>query len=213
MPTGGALVDSFRQTPHVCNALGDLLAEQHAPAARLGALSDDNLDCVGLAQVVRVHAIARRQDLIHEQFRMLALFLRHPAVAGGGRGSDRAGATPERLLGLRGQRAEAHSGNRDRDLQRDRVLGETAADRDLGHAFLAIALERISADRRAEKQQVVEVRQLLLGAKAANVIDAGRSGAADLGDRVLIERRRLSWRRATPPVMCHQYDPTLSTWK
>ena len=132
---------------------------------------------------------------------MLALLRRHAAVAGRGRGADRAGAAPERFLGLRRQRAEAHAGDGDRDLQRDRLLGEARADRDVGRAFLAIAFERIAADRGAEEQQIVEMRQLALGAGAADVVDAGRRGAADLGDRVVVEGRRLARRRVDPAVL------------
>ena len=54
---------------------------------------------------------------------------------------------------------------------------------------LAIAFERIARDRRAEEQQIVEMRQLALGAAAANVVDAGRRRAADLGQRIRIEGR------------------------
>ena len=49
---------------------------------------------------------------------------------------------------------------------------------DVGAALLAIAFERIAADRGAEKQQIVEMRQLALGAEAADVVDAGRRRAA-----------------------------------
>ena len=47
MPAGAALVDALRQVAHLGDAVGDLLAEQHAAAAGLGALADDDLDGVG----------------------------------------------------------------------------------------------------------------------------------------------------------------------
>ena len=81
-----------RQRAHLGDALGDLLAEQHAAAAGLGALADHHLDGVGLAQIVRVHAVARGQHLVDEQLRMLALLRRHAAVAGRGRGAGVRGA-------------------------------------------------------------------------------------------------------------------------
>ena len=71
------------------------------------------------------------------------------------------------------------------------------AERHVGAAALAIAFERIAADRGAEEQQVVEMRQLALRAEAADVVDAGRGGAMDLGDGVRIECRRGARRRAT----------------
>ena len=58
---GAALVDAFRQVAHAGHPLGDLLAEQHAAAAGLRPLPDNHLDGVGLAQIIRVHAVARGQ--------------------------------------------------------------------------------------------------------------------------------------------------------
>ena len=66
MAAGRALVDALRQRAHLGDALGDLLPEQHAAAAGLGALPDDDLDRIRLAQVVGVHAVARRQHLVDE---------------------------------------------------------------------------------------------------------------------------------------------------
>ena len=63
------------------------MAEQHAAAAGLRALADDDLDRVGAAQVVGVHPVARRQQLVDERLRALALLGRHAAVAGRRRGA------------------------------------------------------------------------------------------------------------------------------
>ena len=58
------------------------------------------------------------------------------------------------------------------------------------------------------------MRHLSLGAEAANVIDAGRRGTVDLGDRVLVERGRAARRRVYPAgFRAHQYAPRLSIWK
>ena len=90
-------------------------------------------------------------------------------------------------------------------LQRDRLLGVARAERHVGAALLAIALERIAADRGAEEQQVVEVRQLALRPEAADVVDAGRGGAMDLGNGVPVEGRRLARRRVQPGIVAaHQ---------
>src|SRR5262249_46386764 len=171
---GRALVDPFGKHAHFGDTPGNLLAQEHAAAARLGALADDDLDGIRAAQVVGVHAVARWQDLIDEQARVLPLLLRHAAVAGRRRGADCRGAAAQRLRGARRQRAEAHAGDGDRNLQRDRLPREAGADRDVGGAFLTIAFERVAADRGAEKQEVVEVRQPALGAAAADVVDAAR---------------------------------------
>ena len=50
---GAALVDAGGQGPHLGDPLGDLLPEQHAAAARLGSLADDDLDCLAGAQMAR----------------------------------------------------------------------------------------------------------------------------------------------------------------
>ena len=111
------------QRPHPGDPFGDLLAEQHAAAAGLGALAEDDLDGVGLAQVVGVHPVAGRQVLVDEVLGLAALLGGHAAVAGGGGRADLAGTPAEGLLGLGGQRAEAHAGDGDRDVEVQRVLG------------------------------------------------------------------------------------------
>jgi hypothetical protein len=58
VPAGRALIDALRQSAHVGDTFGNLLPEQHATAAGLCALPDHHLDGVGLAQIVRVHAVA-----------------------------------------------------------------------------------------------------------------------------------------------------------
>ena len=198
MAAGRALVDPFRQRAHLGHALGDFLAEQHAAAARLGALADDDLDGIGFAQMIGVHAVARRQHLIDEGLRALPLLLGHAAIAGGGGRAHDRGAAAERLLGRARQRAEAHAGDGDRDPEMDRLLGKTRAEHHVGRAFLAIAFQRIAADRCPEKQEIVEMRNLALGAKATNVVDAGRRRAVNLRDRMLVEGRRIAWRRVHP---------------
>src|ERR1043166_4840173 len=123
-------------------------------------------------EVVRIHAVARRQDLVDEDAGMGAFLGGHAAVAGRRRGADRTGAASQRFLRLRRQRPEAHARNGDRDLQRDRLLGEARPDGHFGRALLAIAFERIAADGSAEEQEIVEMRELALGPEPANVVDA-----------------------------------------
>ena len=196
MAAGRALVDALRQAAHLRHAVGNLLAQQHAAAAGLGALANHDFDGIGLAQIVRVHAIARRQILIDQLLRLAALFRRHAAVAGGGRGAGHRRAAAQRFLGLRRERAEAHAGDGDRNLEFDRRLGEARAQHHVGAALLAVAFERIARDRGAEEQQVIEMRQLALGAGAADIIDAGRRRPADFGQRIIVEGGRLARRRA-----------------
>ncbi len=87
MPAGAPLVDAFRQVAHRGHPVRDLVAEQHAAAAGLRALADDYLDRVRLAQVVRIHPVPRRQELVDEDLGVAALLGCHAAVAGGRRGA------------------------------------------------------------------------------------------------------------------------------
>ena len=163
----------FGQCAHLGDARGNLLPEQHAAAAGLGALPDHDLDGVGLAQMVGVHAVARGQHLVDENLRMLALLLGHAAVAGGGRGAGFVAPRPK---------ASFAGPDSEPKLMPAMVIGILSfsgffakrSPSTTSVRTLAIALERITADGGAEKQQIVEMGHLSLGAAAANVIDAGR---------------------------------------
>ena len=152
---GRALVNAFGQVAHFSNAVGYFLTQQHAAPTGLGALSDHDFNGVRAAQVVGVHPVARGQVLVDEFLGMPALLLGHAAVAGRRRGARHRCAAPQRLLGVRRKRAEAHPGDGDRDLQFDRLLREACAKRHARFAFFAIALERVARNRRAEHEQVV----------------------------------------------------------
>jgi hypothetical protein len=133
---------------------------------------------------------------------VLPLLLGHAAVAGRRGGADLGRAAAEGLFRRRGERTEAHPRDRHRDLQLEGALRKACPEDDVGRAALAVALERVARDRRAEKEQVVEVRQRALGAEAADVIDALARGALDRVDRVAIEDRALAQTGA--PAACHR---------
>ncbi len=58
-------------------------------------------------------------------------------------------------------------------------------------ALLAVALERIARQRGAQEHQVVEVRDVALGAQAADLVQPGRGRALDVVDDVAIVTCRL----------------------
>ena len=170
MPAGGALIHAFGEYAHFRDPWIDLLTEQHAAATRLGALSDHDFDRIGAAHIVRFESIARRQALINERLRRPAFFFRHAAVARGGRCPHFTGRPPERFLDVGGKRTEAHAGDRDRNGKLDRLARESRPQHGPGHAFFAIAFQRVARQRCAEENQVVEMRHMAFRAKAADLV-------------------------------------------
>src|SRR5271168_2033669 len=132
--------------------------------------------------MARVEAIARRQNLVDEDFRLAALFLAHAAITGRRTGPGCTGAAAERPLGIGTERAKAHSGDRDRDLQFDRLFRKTGAERHVGGAALAIAFERVARDRGAEQYEIVETRQRAQSPEAADLVDTLIGSTLDLRD-------------------------------
>ena len=191
MAAGAALVDALGQGPHRRDPLRDLEPEQHAAAAGLRSLADHDLDRVRAPQVVRIEPVARRQDLVDERLRGGALLVGHAAIARGRAGAHGGRGAPEGLLGVRPERAEAHAGDRDRDCELDRFGRKARADRHVGRACLAVALERVARDRGAEQHEVIEGRQPPFGAEAPDLVQALAGGALDLGDHAFGEARRL----------------------
>ncbi len=186
-----ALVDALGQVAHLGHAVRDFLTQEHAAAAGFGPLAHDHFDRIGAAQVIWVHAIAGGQVLIDQFLGMAAFLGRHAAVAGGGRGASQRGTAPQSLFGGAGKCAKAHACDGDRDVELDGVLGVAGAEGHRGVAAFAVAFERVARDRRAQEQQVVEMRHLAFGSATADVIDAGGCRAADFGVDRLREGRRL----------------------
>ena len=158
--------------------------EQHAAATRLGALPDHDLDGVGGLQVGQIEPVPGRQALVDQQPGRLALLRGHAAVAGGGGGAHRGCRPAQRLLGVRGQRAEAHPGDRDRDRQLQRAARAPGAEHGGGVAALPVALQRVPGQRRGQEHQVIERRQLPLGAPAAYLVPADLGHLVDLADHL-----------------------------
>src|SRR5262245_38688360 len=57
MPAGAPLIDPHRQIAHLGDAVGDLLAHQYSPGARLRSLVEYDIDRGCTEQVVLVHAV------------------------------------------------------------------------------------------------------------------------------------------------------------
>lgn len=211
-----ALVNADGQGTHTGNTLGHLHAQQHTAATGLGALPQNDFDGIGLAQVIRVHAITRRQVLVNQVLGLAAFFRRHATVARGGTGACNSGAAPQGFFRIGRQCTEAHAGDCHRNFQVDRLLGEPVTEDYIRSAFLTVAFQRVARDACTEQQQVVEVRQLALGTTAANVIDAGLGGTLDFLDSQTIKGGRLAqdWRGFSLIfLLLNQYAEALSTLK
>ena len=169
----------FRQVAHLGDARRDLLAEQHAAAAGLGALPDHDLDRVGLAQIVGVHAVARGQILIDQD---LANGRAPPASCRRrrwwSRCRRRVAPRPSASLALADSEPKLMPAMVIGIFRWIGFLAKRVPSTTSVPQRLAIALQRIARHRGAEEQQIVEMRQLALGAAAADIVDAGRRRAA-----------------------------------
>ena len=208
VPRGRALVDADRQRAHLGHLLGDLLAHEVAAEADLAALADEELDRVGQHQVVRVEPVPALDDLVVPLGRQVALGRDHAALARAGRGAGHRGALGQRHLRLDRQRAEAHAGDVDRDVELDRLLREARAEHGLRLALLAVALDDEARQRARQEHEVVPVRDLLEDREAAHAVapelglhvdvvdDLGREDLALPEDRLSgrARSRQPSWR-------------------
>ncbi len=173
------------------DAVADLLAEQHTAAAGLGALADDDLDGVGAAQVVGVHAVARRAGTDRRACRN-ARALRPSCRRRRWWSRCRPCDAPRPSASLAGP----ESAPKDMPamvmgiFSSMRLLGEAGAERHVWCRTSRGTLRAGSATWTRPEHEVVEMGQLALRPAAADVVDAGGRGAADLGVRL---RRSSDW--------------------
>ena len=149
-----ALVDPAGQRAHFGDLIGDLLAHEVAAETDLAPLADEELAAIGQAQMVRVEAVARLDALIEPLRRIAPLVGDHAAFAGAGGGAGHGGAARQSDLGLVGQRAKAHAGDVDRNVEHQRPL-RARTDDGLGFALLAIALDDEARQRSGQEGQIV----------------------------------------------------------
>ena len=154
-----ALIDAGGRA-HLGHLVGHLLAHQMAAEPDLAALADEELASIGEPQMMRVEAVARLDALIEPLDRVAPLVRDHAAFARAGGRARHGGAAGERDLGLVGERAEAHAGHIDRNVEHHRPLG-LRADHRLGVAFLAIALDDEAGQRARQESQIVPMRIFL----------------------------------------------------
>ena len=171
VPRRRALVDAGRQRAHLRHLVGDLLAHQMAAEPHLAALADEELAGVREAQVVRIEAVARLDALVEPLLGIAALVGDHPALSGARGGAGHGGAAGERCLGLVGERAEAHAGDVDGDVEHQRALRHRP-DHRRGRAFLAVALDDEARERAGQEGQVVEGRDVLEEREAPHPVAA-----------------------------------------
>ena len=130
---------------------------------------------VGEHQVVRVEPVPALDALVVPLGRVVALRRDHPALARARRRAGHRRALRERHLRLERERAEAHAGDVDRDVELDRLLREARAEHRLRLALLAVALDHEAGQRARHEHQLVPVRDRLEHREAAHPV------AAELG--------------------------------
>ena len=184
MPCGTALVDPGRQRAHLRHLLGDLLPHQVTAEPYLAALPDEELDPVGQHQMVRVEPVPALDHLVVPLGRQVALGRDHAALARAGRRAGHRGTLGQRHLCLERQRAEAHAGDVDRDVEFQRVLSEARAENGLGLALLPVALDDEPGQRARQEHQLIPVRDRLEHREAAHPVPAELGLHVDVVDHL-----------------------------
>ena len=162
-------------------------------------------------QVVRVEPVPALDHLVVPLRREVAFRRDHPALARAGRGARHRRALGERHLRLERECAEAHAGDVDRDVELERLLGETCAEHRLRLALLAVALDHEAGERAGEEDELVPVRHRLEDREAAHPVaaelrlhvdvvdDLGREDPA-VAEDVLLAGRRFVGHHASIPA-------------
>src|SRR5215472_6399147 len=169
---GTALIDPGRQRAHLGDLLGDLLPHQVAAKPDLAALPDEELDAVGEHEMVRVEPVPALDDLVVPLDRQIALGRDHSTLTRAGGRAGHRGTLGQRHLRLKRQRAEAHPGDVNRDVELKRMLGEACAEHGLRLALLAVALDDEPGQRAGQQHQLVPMRDRLEHREAAHPVPA-----------------------------------------
>ncbi len=169
MTRGRALIDARRQRAHLGHLVGDLLTHEMTAETDLAALPDEELARVGQAKVVRIEAVSGLDALVVPLLRVPALVGDHAAFARAGGGARHGRPARERGLGLIAERAEAHTGDVDRDVEHERAF-RARPEHGLRVALLAIALDDEPCQCSRQERQVIPGRDLLEHREAAHAI-------------------------------------------
>src|SRR2546425_3071105 len=143
-----------------------------AAESDLAALPDEELAGIGEHQMVRVEPVPALDALVVPLGREVALGRNHPALTGTGGGAGHGRAPGERHLRLERERAEAHPGDVDRDVELDRILREARTEHGLRLALLSVTLDDEAGERAWKEHQLVPVRHLLEDREAAHPVTA-----------------------------------------
>ena len=165
----GALVDAGGEAAHLRDLVGDLLPHQVSAEPHLAALADEELARVREHQVVGVEPVARLDALVEPLGRIAPLVRDHASLARARRRPRHRRTAGEGGLRLVGQRAEAHAGDVDRDVELEGDLRARADDR-LRVALLAVALDHEAGQRPRKEGEVVPVRDRLEHGEAAHPV-------------------------------------------
>src|SRR3989442_9356588 len=123
-----------------------------AAESDLAALPDEELAGVGEHQMVRVEPVPALDALVVPLGREVALGRNHPALTGTGGGAGHGRAPGERHLRLERERAEAHPGDVDRDVELNRILREARTDHGLRLALFSVTHNHETGELAAKEQ-------------------------------------------------------------
>ena len=99
--TGAALIDALRAGRASPATRSEIFwPSSMPPPPGLAPWPDHDLDRVRATQIVGVHAVARREQLVDQLLGMTALLRGHASVASRGAGADRSRSATESLLGV-----------------------------------------------------------------------------------------------------------------
>jgi hypothetical protein len=150
---GGDRGLSLRESPHLRDLALHLLTRQVPARPRLGGLPALEVHGLHLLELVHREPEPGRGQLVQVARVLGLLFGEHPPLARGDTGTGQLGAARERDLGLLRQRAEAHVGDEQRDVEPQRSL-RPRADREVASHLHVVELRRRGELRRHELDAV-----------------------------------------------------------
>ena len=147
------------ETPHLGDLALHLVARQMPAGAGLGALPALEVECLHMLELVPGKAEAARGELVKVAAAGLLLLRQHAALARADAGAGELGPARQRDLGGLGERAEAHVGDQERNIEGEPLL-RARPDHHLGADGCVVEM-RHAVELCGDELNVVPARQVL----------------------------------------------------